>query len=347
VRRCDDDSFDDDSFIVTSPDFASVPPDVATVFTVAAADGAVLPVYQWRAAPVRAAPALLFGHCTGFAAGSYRGFLDRIARHARVFAFDARGHGGATWPDGPLDGVFTVARFADDVLRIGEAVAARAGGPPHYAGHSLNARAALALEMSGGAPAWPSLTLFEPPIFPPPGAPDHPEAAEKQGRLIPSAARRVAQWRDHPSFAAFLKGRGVFSVFADADLANHVAATLRPDAGGGYRLCCPPAVEAATFSDVKHDVALWARLGTITRPLVIVRGDPALPERDWITGASPAIAARMPNARLVTLERAGHMMMFEQPERCVAIVVEQLRAHATPGITPHPNPPPQGGRESD
>ena len=108
-----------------SPDFVSLPPEVASVFPVAVSDGVVVPVYQWRAAPPAPAPALLFGHCTGFAAGSYGGFFARLAKHARLFAFDARGHGGAAWPDGPVERLFSVARFADDLKQIGAAVAAR------------------------------------------------------------------------------------------------------------------------------------------------------------------------------------------------------------------------------
>ena len=310
------------------PSFVSLPPGVATVFTVTAADGAVLPVHQWRDAPPAPAPALLFGHCTGFSAGAYRDFFGRLVRHARVFAFDARGHGGSTWPDGPAEDVFSLARYVDDLRRIGAAVAARAGGQPHFAGHSLNGRAALRLLIEGDAPAWPSVTLFEPPIFPPEGETDRAEAVEKQGRLVRSTERRVATWRDPESFVAFLKGRGIFSVFSDTDLAQLVRATLRPDADGGWRLCCPPAVEAATFRSVRDDLDSWTRLGTVTRPLVVVRGDPSLPDRDWITAASETIAARMPNARLITLPGAGHMMMFEQPDRCAEIILAQF------GVTP-------------
>ena len=47
--------------------FVSLPPEVASVFPVAVSDGVVVPVYQWRAAPPAPAPALLFGHCTGYA----------------------------------------------------------------------------------------------------------------------------------------------------------------------------------------------------------------------------------------------------------------------------------------
>ncbi len=123
----------------------------------------------------------------------------------------------------------------------------------------------------------------------------------------------------------------MFAVFNDKDLAQHVRATLRQDASGGWRLCCPPEVEAATFRDVRDDLGIWPRLHDVSRPLVVVRGDPAPPERDWVTGASAAIAAEMKAARLVTLPGAGHMMMLEQPDRCVETLREQVASLSPPG----------------
>ena len=85
-----------------SPPFRSLAA-AADVFTVATPDGAELPVYE-LAGPA-GAPMLLFGHANGMAAGSYAPFRARLATRARIFAFDARGHGGSTWPAGPLDQV--------------------------------------------------------------------------------------------------------------------------------------------------------------------------------------------------------------------------------------------------
>ena len=71
------------------PAFSSFP-SADEQFTVATADGARLPVYGLRGP--KGAPALLFGHANGLAAGSYAPWLARLARSAQVFAFDARGH---------------------------------------------------------------------------------------------------------------------------------------------------------------------------------------------------------------------------------------------------------------
>src|SRR6185437_530593 len=142
----------------------------AECFTVATADGATLAVYVLGGKA--GGPGLLFGHANGFAAGSYGSWLRGFCANARVFAFDARGHGGAEWPEGPLDRVFAVDCFADDLADVATAVAARLDGAPcHYAAHSLNAAAALRLAARGGTLPWPAMTLFEPPIFP---LPDHP-----------------------------------------------------------------------------------------------------------------------------------------------------------------------------
>jgi pimeloyl-ACP methyl ester carboxylesterase len=117
-------------------------------FLVTAHDGAVLPIYCWRG-PARA-PALLMAHANGFAAGSYAPWLGLLARDLAVFALDARGHGRSSWPEGALDEIFHVDRFADDLALVAAAVAERCGaGGLHFAGHSLGAAAALRLAARG------------------------------------------------------------------------------------------------------------------------------------------------------------------------------------------------------
>src|SRR5690349_4907763 len=119
--------------------FRSVPESVAASFLVPMPDGVTVPVYEFHGSdPIadRGKPALLFGHANGFAAGSYRQFFRQLSAFARVFAFDARGHGGSTWPaGGSAATLFATARFAGDLRRITAAVAERAGGVvPHYVG---------------------------------------------------------------------------------------------------------------------------------------------------------------------------------------------------------------------
>lgn len=305
---------------MADPHFRSLPD--CRSFIVAADGGASLPVYALGGPP--AAPGLLVGHANGLAAGSYGPWLQALAADLQVFAYDARGHGGAAWPEGPLEQVFHVDRFADDLERVAAAVATQLGGRPLYlAGHSLGAAAALRLAARGGRLPWAAALLFEPPIFPDAASPHHAEASAKQTPLIERSARRRALWPSPEALAAVLGARGKFQHFRPDLLAAHCRATLRPLAQGGYTLACPPAVESMIFR--AHRIAdTWQRLPAIRAKLHFVGGDPDLPERGWVSAVLPEMATRVPGARLTMLARTGHMMLFEQPGRCRTLVLEEV-----------------------
>jgi len=293
-----------------------------TVFTVATQDGAVLPVYE-LASPA-GAPALLFGHANGMAAGSYGPWLERLAARCRVFAFDARGHGGSTWPAGPIEEVFAVDRMADDLALVTRAVADRAGGVPlACVGHSLGGAAALRLAARGRAPHWSAVVIFEPPIFPPPSSPVHAEAVAKQVRLVAGTAKRRETWPAPEALAERLRGRGMFARFDAAMLDAHCRATLRPAPEGGFRLCCPPAIESFIFRS-HWEADSWARLPAVAIAIELIGGDPAVPDNDWISRVLPEMAAQMPRARLTQVPGAGHLLISERPEHCAALVLERV-----------------------
>ena len=296
--------------------------DAVDCFAVRVSDGARLPIYE--AGGTGDAPALLVGHANGFAAGSYGPWLRDLARHFRVFAFDARGHGGATWPEGPLETVFAIDRLADDLAELVAALRARLGGTPlHFAGHSLAAAAAVRLAVRGIELPFERITLFEPPIFPPRHAPNYAEAIEQQERLIRGATRRQTRWESPEALRAYLGSRGVFRTFVPEMLAAHCNATLRPDAAGGRVLCCPPAIESTIFA-VHRDADTWERLPRIRQRLHLVSGDASAPDRDWVSGAMAAIAEQIPNAGMVELPRTGHMMIFQEPEACRGLLLRAV-----------------------
>jgi pimeloyl-ACP methyl ester carboxylesterase len=309
------------SWTMVAPPFRSLGD--AECFTVAAADGATLPVYALGGKAD--GPGLLFGHANGFAAGSYGSWLRGFRANARVFAFDARGHGGSRWPEGPLDRVFAVDRFADDLADVAAAVAARLGGAPfHYAAHSLNAAAALRLAARGGALPWSAMTLFEPPIFPLPEHPRYAGAVAQQTALASRSGVRRADWPSPEALVEVLVKRSAFAGIPAERLAEHCRATLRPLPEGGYRLACPPEVEAAIFRD--HRAAdTWARLGQVAVPVHLVGGDPDHGEPGWITAVIADMAETLPSARLTRLEGTGHMMIFERPAACRDLILGALR----------------------
>jgi len=304
----------------TSAPFSSLR-DAVERIAVSAADGALLPLYD--VGGPAGAPGLLVGHANGLAAGSYGPWLRELTRWFRVFAFDARGHGGSLWPAGPLDQVFSVDRFADDLARLAAATCARLGGAPlHFAGHSLCAAAAVRLALDGASLPFAVATLFEPPIFPPEGAANRAEAVEQQEKLVRGSLRRQRRWKSASEFEAFLKTRGVFRSFDPAMLWAHCQATLKPE-GDHYLLCCPPEIESFIFAS-HRDADTWNRLGTVRTEFHLVSGDPSAPNRDWVTGAMASIAQGLYASTLEILPRAGHMMIFQQPQRCAELLRERL-----------------------
>lgn len=302
-----------------------VVPGSTAAFAVATPDGAALPVYAFGG-PADA-PGLLFGHANGLAAGSYAPWLRELAGEVRVFTFDARGHGGSRWPAGALETVFAVDRFADDLALVAGAIAARLDGAPlNYAGHSLNAAAALLLATRPAPLPWSGTILFEPPIFPPPDSPHYAEACEKQEPLITRSAARRFVWPSPEALGEVLRARGMFARFRPDLLVAHCRATLRLLPEGGYTLCCPPEVESTIFR-IHRGADTWQRLPAARTAIQMVAGDPVLPDRGWVSACMPEMAAQLPCARLTVLQGTGHMMIFEQPDACRDLVLGAIGAH--------------------
>ncbi len=304
----------------------SVPPEAARAITLTAADGLRLRLYEFPDGP-RDGPALLWGHANGFAAGSYLPLLQELAADFRVFAFDARAHGGSEAPAAPLERSLHIDRFARDVGMFSRAVRAHVGDevPLYYASHSFSGVAALRLAAVFGEVPWRAMTLFEPPLVPSVEHPEHAVAYGKSFGLVALARRRRRRWASPAAFADSLAGRTPFSAFRPDMLAAHTRATLRPSGEGDYVLCCPPEAEAAIYLTVLNSSTFRA-LPNLRIPAHFVAGDPAPPDGppSWAALVQGLAAERAPRGRLTVLRGVGHMMPFERPDRCRDLVREML-----------------------
>ncbi len=306
-----------------SDSFRSIPAADAALFHVAGADGAPLAVYRLTGS--KGGPALLCGHATGMAAGSYLPWLHMLSACAQVYAFDARGHGGSA---GDATSV-TMDALAGDLLAVAQAVQSDAKTAPlFYVAHSISGVAALHLGTAFGAAPWRDLMLFEPPVMLGKEHPGHAAAMADTLARAERTARRRAVWPSQAAFLDLLRSRGVFARFRPDMLEAHVRATLRPDAGGGFRLACDPLAESASFRSVPCS-GVWDRLPQFPLPARFVGGDPNLADPGseqarWVTMAAPEIAARVPGSRFSMVERADHMMICERPEACRDLVFAML-----------------------
>ncbi|MBM3489082.1 MAG: alpha/beta fold hydrolase [Alphaproteobacteria bacterium] len=292
------------------------------------ARGIALALYEWRAAPPDA-PGLLVGHANGFSAGCYAPILRRLQHRFRLFAFDARGHGVSSVPPSEPAENYRFIDLADDLGPLIAAVRARLGParPLHYCGHSLGAIMALLHLGRHRLGPFRTLTLFDPPVYPPEGHPLRAAALASLAPLFGRTAKRRVDWPSREVFHAAMARPQAFGRFHPEMLEAYVAGVLRP-AAAGFTLACPPAVEASIYVACPPSKAAEAAL-QVAAPVHLYGPDPGGPEAaTWQARHSPDLAARMPNARHCFLPGRGHLMAQEDPDGTAKAVLTHVFGQA-------------------
>lgn len=260
-------------------------------------------------------PDIVFLHATGFNAHAYRAMLAPLGQRYHVWALDFRGHGRSTLP-APLSGYVSWKRHRDDIIALLEQ---HATAPVTLAGHSLGGTVAL-LAAARRPDLIAALALIDPVILTPRRlalmhAPLAPLLLRYTFPLARNAAKRRANFPDRVSAVAAFTRRGVFKAFTREMIEDYVADGLIEDGQGGFKLACAPAFEAATFA--AHRNRPWAALKRVTQPLIVLRAE----KRSTLPEAAVArFAALAPQARIATVEGAGHMLPMERPDRVRAAI---------------------------
>jgi pimeloyl-ACP methyl ester carboxylesterase len=206
-------------------------------------------------------------------------------------------------------------RHRDDLIAVLEHFTA----PVTLAGHSMGATVSL-LTAGKRTDLVAGLALIEPVILPAAGyaAAQIPLAPFVQRMTMPlatGAARRRARFESREAAVAGFTGRGVFKTFPDDVVADYVGDGLIEDGQGGFKLACPPKYEAATYCAQRADP--WEALRRVTDPLVLLRAE----KNSTISEAAMhRIAAIKPDARVATVEGAGHMLPMDRPDRARAAI---------------------------
>lgn len=255
---------------------------------------------------------LVFLHANGFNAHSYRFLLAPLGQDIGVLALDLRGHGRSRLPAHTF-GYASWNRHRDDVIAL---ITRHIRRPVVLAGHSLGATTALLV--AGARPDLVrSLCLIEPVIFAPsyyrmallPGFP----LLARQIPLAKAALRRRETFPSRGAAADALRGRGIFAGFTEEMLLDHLADGLEEE-GDHLRLACRPRFEAASFAAQRHDPhSAWKRAPS----LIMLRAEKG-------STTPPSVAKRLaelrPDARIATVEGAGHMLPMDRPARARAAI---------------------------
>ncbi|WP_159994546.1 alpha/beta fold hydrolase [Roseomonas sp. 18066] len=270
-------------------------------------DGARLTLYRLGR---RDAPPLLWGHANGFATASYPALLADLAQDHDLWAWDARGHGQSTLPEGvPVAEAVTLDRLGADAHLVAQAVRQATGAWPQGAAHSFSA---LAMLLAGVA--WPSLTLFEPPIMTP-ALLERPAIREGMRQRVAATLFRRRLWDSPAQLFARLRPHPAYALIDDAALQAHATAQLRPEETG-WRLRCAPETEAAIYQAVGNFLT-FESLARVTVPCCFVASDTEA--GDWLRGVQPLAAAAC-HGRAVVLARTTHFLPLENPAGAAALV---------------------------
>lgn len=259
-------------------------------------------------------PDIVFLHATGFNARTYRALLQPLGDRFHVQALDARGHGRTELPDGVF-GYTSWRRHVDDLIAVLEHFTA----PVTLAGHSMGATVSL-LAAGKRTDLVAGLALLDPVVLPAAGyaMSELPLAPLMQRYSMPlarGALNRRDRFESREAAAAAFAGRGVFKSFPAEMIEDYVGDGLVEDGKGGFRLACRPMFEAATYCAQRHDP--WEALRRVSDPMVLLRAE----RNSTISEAAVhRVAAIKADARIATVEGAGHMLPMERPDRARAAV---------------------------
>jgi pimeloyl-ACP methyl ester carboxylesterase len=302
----------------------SLPSDFAEAFTVPSAGAVEISVYRILNKPA-SGPALIWGHANGFNAGCYRPFLRRLSAHFQLFAYDARGHGGSDSPTENLEHDYAMLRFAEDLRAVTAQVRHQIGPAEqlHFASHSLGGLAAVLLEAALAEAPFDSLTLFEPPIYPPEGHEERAAALRHAPNFIRWAAGRRNHFPDPGALRAEVDKIITYRRFDDAMMAAYLAAAVEPGPQGGLVLRCAGQIESAIYANCPDSGIFEQTAKVATRSRIYATDQTVLPElHSWAPGTMASIAANMVKAEARTMPGCLHLMVQEDPDACAAAVID-------------------------
>jgi pimeloyl-ACP methyl ester carboxylesterase len=249
---------------------------------------------------------LLLAHATGFHAHVFLPLATLLGEHFHCYAFDERGHGETSVPDGLS---YDWQGFADDAVAV---VHGFGLDQPFGLGHSAGG-AALLLAEAGEPGRFRALYCYEPVVMPvvqPLGPMDNP--------LSEGALRRRDVFGSRDDAYTNYAGKAPFDTLAPDALRAYVDFGFADRPDGTVRLRCRPEVESTVYRmGSAHDA--FARLPRVRCPVAVVCGEhtdaftPALIERQ---------AAGLPRGRTQVMPGLGHFGPLEDPASVARSVVE-------------------------
>ena len=258
----------------------------------------------WRTEGHGPRDALLL-HCSLAHSGALKGLMGLLSDRLTMTAFDMPGHGrSAAWSG---DG-----HFQDAVVAIARAFVEEAPDRIDLIGHSFGGTALLRLA-SENPERVRSLTLIEPPIYAAVRLAGRPEAA-RQSEIDAPFARAQAAGDTALAARCFHESWGGGTAWEDLapETRAYLVDRIHLVEGAGEVL-------NSDFGGVLEE----GRLESLRIPVLLIRGteSPLV-----IPAITEVLASRLPDARTVVVDGAGHMLPVTHPGPVAQAIVAFLDA---------------------
>jgi pimeloyl-ACP methyl ester carboxylesterase len=263
-------------------------------------------------------PTAHFSHATGLCAGVYTPLARKIRSHLKMLGMDDRGHGRTRAPADPkkLTG-WNI--FAEDLENFIDHL----NNPVIAIGHSRGATASLLLAVKRPE-LIRALVLIDPTILPYSWRwwwyLAQKSGLAKRTPIVATAAKRRYIWPDRRTMLESYRGKAVFRSWQDGFLEAYVESGTEATPDANIKLCCAPAWESRCFAVCPHDV--WRDIPRLKKPTLVLYGATS---DTFLSAAARRFKAKVPSARMVSLEKTGHFVPMERPEDTTQIIVRWLK----------------------
>ncbi len=268
-----------------------------------------------------AGPELHFAVANGYPAPANRRLLATLTPGFHVQAMVPR----PLWPGSRPEAIETWEPLVDDLIQgLDERGAHGWVGVGHSLGASLSVAAALRRPELFRALVLIDPVFIRPAIMALYAVFQRLGLAARVHPLVPAALRRRRTFASVEAMTARYRRAAVFRKLDDEGLHDYAAAALRPAAGaqGELELAWSPEWEARIYET--GPLNLWGALPRLRLPMLAIRG--AESDTFRLSGVR-ALHARLPQARVVEVAGAGHLVPLEKPEavgRLVRAFVEEV-----------------------
>lgn len=238
------------------------------------------------------APVVVLSNSLGSTHRMWDAQISALESRFRVVRYDTRGHGASPVPDGP----YSLDDLADDLIALLDRLDLRQA---HLVGLSLGGMTVMRVASRTPERVQRMVVLCTGAQLPPSQAWIERAALVRAGGAQAVADSVIARWFTPGHLAAVPSAR------------NAYAAMIASTPAEGYAGCC----EAIAELDLRDELC------SITAPTLVIAGedDPASPPAKL-----EEIAAGIPGATLLVVQRSAHLANVEQPDIVNAALLKHL-----------------------